>query len=259
MPELEAQLRALADDVVWPATPDLAAAVARAPRAPRRRRPPRPPRARRRGWPRCCSCPPRPSRSPARATTCSSGSACATSRSAACRRPPADARPELEADLGRRVTLAQARARGRLHARRSRPALGAPDRVRVTGQRISLDLRAAARPAGARGGRRRARSSPSRAAGSRASTCASCCYGGTDVERVRVRGAPRRLHLRRRARLPLRDPVGHRSRRTARCSPDRPWSGPPAAASTASRPRRRAPRRCASRAPSSRKGGAPPA
>ena len=38
MPELEAQLRALADDVVWPATPDLAAAVARAPREPRRPR-----------------------------------------------------------------------------------------------------------------------------------------------------------------------------------------------------------------------------
>src|SRR5215211_7848406 len=38
MPELEARLRALADEVAWPATPDIAGAVARAPRerAPRR-------------------------------------------------------------------------------------------------------------------------------------------------------------------------------------------------------------------------------
>src|SRR5687767_15193582 len=32
MPDLELQLRALAEDTVWPATPDIAAAVARAPR-----------------------------------------------------------------------------------------------------------------------------------------------------------------------------------------------------------------------------------
>src|SRR5688572_32083115 len=32
MPDLELQLRALAEDAVWPATPDIAAAVARAPR-----------------------------------------------------------------------------------------------------------------------------------------------------------------------------------------------------------------------------------
>ena len=44
MPELETQLRALGEELVWPATPDLAAAVAA---APRRRAPRAAPRARR--------------------------------------------------------------------------------------------------------------------------------------------------------------------------------------------------------------------
>ena len=51
--------------------------------------------------------------------------------------PPAGTRPELEADLGRRVTLAQARREAGFAAALP-AALGAPDRVRVTGQRISL-------------------------------------------------------------------------------------------------------------------------
>jgi hypothetical protein len=51
--------------------------------------------------------------------------------------PPAGTRPELEADLGRRMTLAQAeRAAG--FAAGLPGALGPPDRVRLTGQRISL-------------------------------------------------------------------------------------------------------------------------
>src|SRR6185436_6561247 len=43
VPELETQLRALGEELAWPATPDLAAAVAAAPRrrAPRLRRPTR--------------------------------------------------------------------------------------------------------------------------------------------------------------------------------------------------------------------------
>jgi len=57
--------------------------------------------------------------------------------------PPAGARPELEADLGRRVTLAQA-ARDAGFAAALPAVLGAPDRVRITGQRLSLVY--AARP-----------------------------------------------------------------------------------------------------------------
>jgi hypothetical protein len=51
--------------------------------------------------------------------------------------PPPGARPELEDDLGRVVTLAQARERAGF-APLVPQALGAPDRVRVTGRRISL-------------------------------------------------------------------------------------------------------------------------
>jgi len=51
--------------------------------------------------------------------------------------PPPGARPELENDLGSVVTLAQARERAGFTPLVP-AALGAPDRVRVTGQRISL-------------------------------------------------------------------------------------------------------------------------
>ena len=58
--------------------------------------------------------------------------------------PPAGTRPELEADLGRTVTLAQAR-RDAGFAAAIPAALGPPDRVRVTGPADLADLRAARR------------------------------------------------------------------------------------------------------------------
>ena len=172
-------------------------------------------------WRSCCR--PRPSPSPARATTCSSGSACATSRSGACpRRPRAPA-------LSWRPTSAAASRRAGSSGRSSRPGspptipdeLGAPDRVRVMGQRISLVY--APRPslpeldgidAGlilteSRGGIPRCLPPEAPARRGRRSSASS------------VNGAPRRVHLRRRARLPLRDPPAARSARTARCSPGR--------------------------------------
>ena len=146
MPELEIRLRALAEDVAWPATPDLAGAVARAPR----------PRARRsltHRW-------------GARRVLVAVLAALLLLPAAAVAFPgarddvlewlglrdveiqrvpvpPAGARPELEADLGRRVTLAQA-ARDAGFAAALPAVLGAPDRVRITGQRLSLVY--AARP-----------------------------------------------------------------------------------------------------------------
>jgi hypothetical protein len=136
MPELELQLRALADDVAWPATPDIAGAVARAPRerAPRRR----------------------PTRRvlaialaalllvPAAAVAFPGARNDVLEwlglRDVEIRRvpePPAGTRPELEADLGHVVTLAQARREAGF-APVLPSALGPPDRIRQTGQRISL-------------------------------------------------------------------------------------------------------------------------
>jgi len=141
MPELEARLRALADEVAWPATPDIAGAVARAPRerAPRRFAP------HRRGTRRALA-------ALLAALLLVPAAAVAFPgarddvlewlglRDVQIRRvpgPPADARPELEADLGHRVALAQAEREAGFAA--ALPAeLGEADRVRVTGRRISL-------------------------------------------------------------------------------------------------------------------------
>ena len=134
MPELETQLRALADEVAWPATPDLAAAVARAPR--RRRRP----GARRMLAAVLAAVVLVPATAVAFPAARDDVLEWLGLRDVEIRRvpaPPAGARPELEADLGRRVALAQAeRAAGFSAALPA--ALGAPDRVRVAGRRISL-------------------------------------------------------------------------------------------------------------------------
>jgi len=185
VPELEAQLRALADDVVWPATPDLAARLRRP--APRRR-------ARRSR---------RVLAVVAAALLLVPAAAVAFPgarddvlewlglRDVEIRRvpsPPADARPELEADLGRRVTLAQAQHEAGFTA--AVPAgLGAPDRVRVTGQRISLVY--APRPGlpaleGVDAGLLLTESR----GGIPGEYLQKLLYGGTNVERVRVRGGP---------------------------------------------------------------------
>ena len=190
MPELEIQLRALADDVLWPATPDLAAAVARAPRRPRRPR--------------------RLGRRTRRALVAGLAAlllvpAAAVAfpgarddvlewlglRDVEIRRvpsPPADARPELEADLGRRVTLEQAQREAGFTAAIP-AALGTPDRVRVTGQRISLVY--APRPGlpaleGVDAGLLLTESR----GGIPGDYLRKLLYGGTDVERVRIRGRP---------------------------------------------------------------------
>ena len=187
MPELEARLRSLADDVVWPATPDLAARL-------------RQPAPRRRG---------RRSRRvlavvaaalllvPAGAVAFPGarddvlewlGLRDVEIRRVPSASPPADARPELEADLGHRVTLAQAQREAGFTA--AIPAgLGAPDRVRVTGQRISLVY--APRPGlpaldGVDAGLLLTESR----GGIPGEYLQKMLYGGTGVERVRVRGGP---------------------------------------------------------------------
>jgi hypothetical protein len=139
MPELEARLRALAADVEWPATPDLQAAVRAA----------RPQPTRRPRWQR-----PRRVVVAALAALVLVPAAGAVAfpharddvleflglRNVEVRRvpaPPPGARPELEDDLGSVVSLAQAR-RDAGFTPLIPAALGAPDRVRLTGQRISL-------------------------------------------------------------------------------------------------------------------------
>jgi hypothetical protein len=133
MPELEARLRALAADAVWPATPEFEI--------------PALPAARRR------------SRRPRRVLVIALAAlalvpAAAVAfpharddvleflglRNVEVRRvpaPPPGARPELEDDLGGVATLQQA-AEEAGFAPLVPAALGPPDRVRVTGQRISL-------------------------------------------------------------------------------------------------------------------------
>lgn len=141
MPELEAQLRALAADVVWPPTPDLERAVAERRAAPAGRRTVGGldrrrllaallaalvllPAAGAAAFPR------------ARADVLE----WLGLRNVTIRRvpaPPPAARAELETDLGRLVTLAQAQREAGFTA--ALPAtLGAPDRVRIEGGRISL-------------------------------------------------------------------------------------------------------------------------
>jgi hypothetical protein len=136
-PELEARLRALASDAVWPPTPDLQAAVmARggAPARPRRRT--------RRVLAAALA---------ALVLIPAAGAVAFPSarndvlewlglRNVKVERvpaPPPGARPELEDDLGTVVTLAAAQRRAGFKALVP-AALGPPDRVRVTGRRVSL-------------------------------------------------------------------------------------------------------------------------
>ena len=193
MPELKAQLRALADEVAWPATPDLAAAVART--APQRRA--RRPLA---GWSRRSR---RVLAAVAAALLLVPAAAVAFPgarddvlewlglRDVEIRRvpaPPAGARPELEADLGRRVTLAQAQREAGFAA--GIPAeLGAPDRVRVTGQRISLVYAPRAGLPALEGVDAGLLLTESRG-GIPGEYLQKLVLGGTGVERVRVRGRP---------------------------------------------------------------------
>ena len=139
MPELETRLRALAEEAVWPATPDLAAAVAAAPR-PGRNALGRRPAARRTLAVLLAALLLVPAAAVAFPGARDDVLEWLGLREVEIRRvpaPPAGTRPELEADLGREVTLAQAR-RDAGFAATIPAALGRPDRVRVTGQRISL-------------------------------------------------------------------------------------------------------------------------
>jgi len=137
MPELDARLRALAPEIEWPPTPDLAARLERpAPALARRRR------RRRRALAALAAA---LVLLPAAAAAAFPGAREEVLewlglRDVEVRRvpaPPVGARPELEADLGRRLTLARAE-RDAGFAAGIPAALGAPDRVRLTGQRISL-------------------------------------------------------------------------------------------------------------------------
>jgi hypothetical protein len=136
MAELEARLHALAADAVWPPTPDLEPAVMAAPRRRARRRPRREFLA------------------AALAVLVLVPAAGAVAfpgarddvleflglRDVKVHRvpaPPPGTRPELEDDLGAVVPLAEAQRRAGFKALLP-AALGAPDRVRVSGQRISL-------------------------------------------------------------------------------------------------------------------------
>ena len=217
LPELEARLRALADDVVWPATPDLAAR-----RRPRRRASPRAaqaphPRARSPPWLAALLLVPAgrrrvPRRARRRARVARPARRRDPPRAVAARGRPARAggrpRPPRHARAGA--------ARGRASRRRSLPGSARPTASAVTGQRISLVY--APRPglpalegvdAGlilteSRGG----------IPGAYLQKLLLRRHGGRAGQGPR---RARRLHLRRRARLHLRDPV--RDRR----------GGPPAA------------------------------
>ena len=139
MPELESRLRALAEDAVWPATPDLAAAVAVAPQ-PRRVFGGRRWAGRRALAVVLAALLLVPAAAMAFPGARDDVLEWLGLRDVEIRRvpaPPAGTRPELEDDLGRRVSLAQAR-RDAGFAATIPAALGPPDRVRVTGQRISL-------------------------------------------------------------------------------------------------------------------------
>ena len=143
MADLELQLRALAADAVWPPTPDLQSAVLARLAAPE----PKPERRRA----------PRRRRRLLAATVAAlvlipaAGAVAFPQarddvlewlglRNVEVRRvpaPPPAARPQLEEDLGRLVPLAVAERDSGFRAAIPE-ALGPPDRVRVTGQRISL-------------------------------------------------------------------------------------------------------------------------
>jgi hypothetical protein len=187
VPELELQLRALADDVLWPATPDLATAVARVPREPRR-----PPRSTRRalaaGLAALLLVPAAAVAFPGARDDVLDWLGLRDVEIRRVPAPPADARPELEADLGHRVTLARAQREAGFTAAIP-AALGAPDRVRVTGQRISLIY--APRPGlpsldGVDAGLILTESR----GGIPGEYLQKMLYSRTGVERVRVRGEP---------------------------------------------------------------------
>ena len=197
MTDLEQRLAALRDEVAWPPTPDLAAAVARARRrraaaragagvatrprgvgAPRRcacvRRPPS------RSWrsPRRCSrrSPPRPACGRG-SPTGSASAPCGSSASSACRtRPVRRARPGHAHDPRGRPPRPPA-----CPSRRSR-ALGPPDAVYVDrrtggGQRVARLSRAA------RAARRRREAS---------ARCSRCCPAATRCRQEAARLAGRR-------------------------------------------------------------------
>jgi hypothetical protein len=146
MPDLELQLRALAEEAVWPATPDIAAAVARAPRertpvarlraalAPRGRRPRRILAA---GLALLLLVPAAAVAFPGARNDVLEWLGLRDVEIRRVPAPPPGTRPELEPDLGRVVPLAQAEREAGFTAAVP-AALGEPDRVRVLGQRISL-------------------------------------------------------------------------------------------------------------------------
>jgi len=188
VPELEAQLRALAADVRWPPTPDLAARLEHAAPAPASRRSRRT----------------RVLAAVAAAVVLLPAAGAAAFpgarddvldwlgiRNVEVRRVPAGpagSRPELEGDLGPPTTLARA-GRDAGFAAAIPTALGRPDRVRRTGQRISLVY--APRPGlpaleGIDAGLVLTESH----GGIRGALLQKLLLGGTRVERVRVRGRP---------------------------------------------------------------------
>jgi hypothetical protein len=148
MPDLELQLRALAEEAVWPATPDIAAAVARAPRERRtgaRARvraalAPRGHRARRvvaAGLALLLLVPAAAVAFPGARNDVLEWLGIRDVEIRRVPSPPPGTRPELEPDLGRVVPLAQAEREAGFAAAIP-AALGEPDRVRILGQRISL-------------------------------------------------------------------------------------------------------------------------
>ena len=146
MPELELQLRALAEEAVWPPTPDIAAAVARAPRERRasaRLRAALAPRGRRArrvlaaGLALLLLIPAAAVAFPGARNDVLEWLGLRDVEIRRVPAPPPGTRPELEPDLGRVVPLAQAEREAGFAAAIP-AALGEPDRVRVLGQRISL-------------------------------------------------------------------------------------------------------------------------
>jgi hypothetical protein len=144
VPELEAQLRALAAEVAWPATPDLQAAVMARLAEPAAAAPVRP-----RPWRR-----PRRTLAAVLAALVLVPAAGAVAfpgarddvlewlglRNVTVHRvpaPPPATRQELESDLGRLVPLSEAERDAGFRALLPQ-ALGEPDRVRINGQRISV-------------------------------------------------------------------------------------------------------------------------
>ena len=186
MTELEPQLRALAADVAWPPTPDLERAVAD------RLATGRAASASRRGLLAALLA--------AFVLLPAAGAVALPGarddvlewlglRNVEVRRvpaPPPAARPELEADLGRLVTLARAERQARFQAMLP-AALGAPERVRVTERRISLVYAPRPELPRLRGADAGLILTESRG-GIRGEYLQKLLLSGTDVERVEVGG-----------------------------------------------------------------------